>query len=100
MLSNSVRKKFEETITVELDKTLESTVKSFDSKRRMGIIKSVEDATFGYKIGVLEKSFANDFFAVEKRNADGNEIQEISLFLLDKQKEIMSKVIAAVKANT
>ncbi len=100
MLTDKLRKKFEETINVELDKTLESSVKSFDSKKRMGIINSVEDATFGYKIGVLEKSFANDFFAVEKRNADGNEIQEITLFLLDRQKEIMSKISAAVIANT
>ncbi len=100
MLSDKLRQKFEETINVELDKTLESAVKSFASKKRMGIINSVEDATFGYKIGVLEKSFANDFFTVEKRNADGNEIQEITLFLLDRQKEIMSKISAAVKANT
>jgi hypothetical protein len=100
MLSDIVRKKFEETMNIELDRTLISSVKSFDSKKRMGLINSVEDATFGYKIGVLEKSFANAFFDVEKRNADGNEIQEITLFLLDKQKEIKSKVSAAVKANT
>ncbi len=75
-------------------------MKSFDSKRRMGVIESVEDATFGYKIGVLEKSFADNFYEIEKRNPDGNEIQEITLFLLDRQKEIMSKVSAAVKANT
>ncbi len=100
MLSDKVKSKFEETINVELDKTLNSTVKSFDSKRRMGVIESVEDATFGYKIGVLEKSFADNFYEIEKRNPDGNEIQEITLFLLDRQKEIMSKVSAAVKANT
>ena len=93
MLNNNLKELLEGTIDFWVENT-DVLVRVFETKKPM--VRSVADACFGFIIGYYKAVIDETCELQLGRLANEEEQEEINNLLIERQEEVMSKILAAI----